>query len=101
MFLTKYFCFANFRFKQQANALIGIMVPNFEMIDILVCVGSMALQNDQIVPDAVYNNVLNYLTGRPQRSGAKDIDAFYFHQKDLSYQAEDKKIKESVRMFLD
>ena len=46
MFLTKYLCFANFRFKQQANALIGIMIPNFEIIDILVCVGSMVLQND-------------------------------------------------------
>jgi hypothetical protein len=38
---------------------------------------------------AVYQPVLNHLTGRPLDYGIKDYDLAYFDPSDLSYEAED------------
>jgi hypothetical protein len=42
---------------------------------------------------AVYQPVLNHLTGRPLDSGIKDYDLAYFDASDLSYDAEDAVIR--------
>src|SRR6202023_4252537 len=42
---------------------------------------------------AVYQPVLNHLTGRPLDYGIKDYDLGYFHASDLSYEAEDAVIR--------
>src|SRR5437763_13580944 len=42
---------------------------------------------------AVYQPVLNHLTGRPVDYGIKDYDLAYFDPSDLSYEAEDAVIR--------
>jgi hypothetical protein len=42
---------------------------------------------------AVYQPVLNHLTGRPLDYGIKDYDLAYFDASDLSYEAEDRVIR--------
>ena len=43
---------------------------------------------------AVYQPVLNHLTGRPLDFGIKDYDLGYFDASDLSYEAEDEVIRQ-------
>lgn len=45
-----------------------------------------------IVSGAIYNQVWNALTDRPEMHGVKDIDLFYFDA-DTSYEAEDRVIR--------
>ena len=85
-------CFADLPYEKQAFALKDIITSNSEMMDLLYCLRQMALPDDWIVSGAIYNNLWNYLTGRPWMYGVKDIDVFYFDPTDLSYEAEDKKI---------
>ena len=47
------------------------------------------------------NTVWNQLTGRPPLTGINDIDLFYFDASDLSYEAEDRAIKATDRVFAD
>lgn len=56
------------------------------------CGRAMALPDWWIVSGAIYNQVWNHLTGRPDMTGVKDIDLFYFDP-DTSYEAEDTVIK--------
>ncbi|MBL4812907.1 MAG: nucleotidyltransferase family protein [Rhodobacteraceae bacterium] len=58
------------------------------------------MQLDQwwIVSGAIYNQVWNHLTGRPEMTGVKDIDLFYFDP-DTSYEAEDRQIKRAETVF--
>jgi hypothetical protein len=55
----------------------------------------MATARDLNLPDwlvfsgAIYQPVLNHLTGRPLEHGLKDYDLAYFDGADLSYEAED------------
>ena len=54
---------------------------------------------DLVLPDwlvfsgAVYQPVLNHLTGRPLDYGIRDYDLAYFDASDLSYEAEDRVIR--------
>ena len=86
-------CFANLPYEKQAATLKDIITPNSEMMDLLYRLRQMELPDDWIVSGAIYNNLWNYLTGRPCMHGVKDADVFYFDQTDLSYEVEDKKIK--------
>jgi len=52
-----------------------------------------------IVSGAIYNQVWNHLTGRPDMTGVNDIDLFYFDP-DLSWEAEDRIIKRAESMFV-
>jgi len=51
-----------------------------------------------IVSGAIYNQVWNDLTGRPEMYGVKDIDIFYFDE-DTSWEAEDAVIKRGASLF--
>lgn len=51
-----------------------------------------------IVSGAIYNQVWNALTGRPDLYGVKDIDLFYFDP-DTSYAAEDAVIQRAASQF--
>src|SRR5215831_1236135 len=48
---------------------------------------------------AVYQPVLNHLTGRPHDFGIKDYDLAYFDASDLSYEAEDVVIRRVAAAF--
>ena len=98
-FLMNHLCFANLPYEKQAATLKDIITSNSEMMDLLYRLRQMELPDDWIVSGAIYNNLWNYLTGRPWMHGVKDVDVFYFDQTDLSYEAEDKKIKQSQKVF--
>ena len=57
-----------------------------------------ALPDWWIVSGAVYNQVWNDLTGRPEMHGVKDIDLFYFDE-DRRWEAEDAVIRHGETLF--
>ena len=63
----------------------------------LMCVLSasrgLGLPDWLVFSGAVYQPVLNHLTGRPLDYGIKDYDLAYFDESDLSYEAEDAVIR--------
>jgi hypothetical protein len=50
---------------------------------------------------AVYQRVLNALTGRPPDYGVRDYDLGYFDASDISYDAEDAVIRRVAAAFLE
>lgn len=52
-----------------------------------------------IVSGAVYQRVLNHLTGRDPDNGIKDYDLAYFDASDTSYEAEDAVIRRAAAAF--
>ena len=58
----------------------------------------LALPDWWIVSGAIYNQVWNHLTGRPEMYGVKDIDLFYFDP-DTSFAAEDRVIHHATPRF--
>ena len=52
-----------------------------------------------VVSGAVYQRVLNHLTGRDPDYGIKDYDLFYFDAADISYEAEDLVIRRVAAAF--
>jgi len=59
---------------------------------------AMDLPDWWLVSGAIYNQVWNALTGRPEMYGVKDIDLFYFDP-DTSWAAEDRQIARAAEMF--
>jgi hypothetical protein len=53
----------------------------------------LCLSDWLVFSGAVYQPVLNHLTGRPLDYGIKDYDLGYFDRSDLSYEAEDEVIR--------
>jgi hypothetical protein len=60
---------------------------------------ALALPDWLIVSGAVYQRVVNHLTGREPVYGIKDVDLFYFDGADLSYAAEDGVIRRAAAAF--
>ena len=53
----------------------------------------LALPQGRLVAGAIYQTVWNLICGLPRRTGMKDLDLIYFDA-DLSYEAEDRVIRE-------
>lgn len=66
--------------------------------DTLALARGMDLPDWRLVSGAIYNQVWNDLTGRPDMYGVKDIDLFYFDP-DTSYAAEDAVIRRGAGLF--
>jgi uncharacterized protein len=62
---------------------------------------ALDLPDSWIVAGAIYNMVWNRLTGQSPVRGIKDIDIFYFDDRDLSFEAEDRVIKACEPQFAD
>jgi len=68
---------------------------------------ALARARDLDLPDwlifsgAIYQPVLNHLTGREPDYGIKDYDLGYFDASDLSYEAEDAVIRRATALFAD
>ena len=91
--------FSNLPFDEQRCALKEIIRSCPELMDVFQRARDLKLPDHWIVSGAIYNNIWNYLTERPFMTGVKDIDLFYFDQNDLSYEAEDKIIKQADKVF--
>ena len=59
------------------------------LMRVLSGAGHLCLPDWLLFSGAVYQPVLNHLTGRPLDYGIKDYDLGYFDDSDLSYEAED------------
>jgi uncharacterized protein len=66
---------------------------------VLLTVRPLGLPDWLIMSGAVYQRVLNHLTGRPPDYGVRDYDLGYFDGSDVSYEAEDVVIRRVAAAF--
>lgn len=59
----------------------------------------LALPDWLMVSGAVYNTVWNHLTRKPAGHGIRDVDLFYHDASDLSWDAEDRVIRQGASHF--
>jgi hypothetical protein len=71
--------------------------PN--LMRVLTTARALGLKEWLIFSGAIYQPVLNHLTGREPDYGIKDYDLGYFDACDLSYEAEDAVIRAAARAF--
>ena len=84
----------------ELEARLGAIVrANPDLMGVLQTACSLELPDWLIVSGAVYQSVLNHLTGRPSGYGLKDYDLAYFDASDLSYEAEDVVIRRASAAF--
>jgi hypothetical protein len=69
--------------------LTAILRATPPLMRVLAVARRLSLPDWLVFSGAVYQPVLNHLTGRPLDYGIKDYDLAYFDASDLSYEAED------------
>ena len=77
----------------QRDVLETIIRQQPVLMTVLTGLRDMALPDHLLVAGAIYNQVWNYLTARPDMMGVNDIDVFYFDDSDIGWDAEDEVIK--------
>jgi len=82
----------------QRAALLDIVMASPVLMRTLGLARGLDLPDWWLVSGAIYNQVWNHLTGRPEMYGVKDIDLFYFDP-DTSYEAEDRQIRRAAATF--
>ena len=75
---------------ERLTAILRAMPP---LMQVLSVARGLCLPDWLVFSGAVYQPVLNHLTGRPLDYGIKDYDLGYFDASDLSYDAEDAVIR--------
>jgi hypothetical protein len=73
--------------------LTAILRATPQLMRVLSVSRRLCLPDWLVFSGAVYQPVLNHLTGRPLHYGIKDYDLAYFDASDLSYEAEDAVIR--------
>jgi hypothetical protein len=76
-----------------SDRLIAILRAMPTLIRALSVARHLCLPDWLVFSGAVYQPVLNHLTGRPLDYGIKDYDLAYFDESNLSYEAEDAVIR--------
>lgn len=84
--------YANAPADVQLKALLEIVRDSPTLMQVFSRAREMDLPDWWVVSGAIYNQVWNALTGRPDMYGVNDIDMFYFAP-DTSYEAEDRIIR--------
>jgi len=69
------------------------------LMRVLTTVRSLAFPDWLVMSGAVYQRVLNHLTGRAPDYGIRDYDVGYFDASDISYDAEDLVIRQVAAAF--
>ncbi|KMW60539.1 hypothetical protein AIOL_000701 [Candidatus Rhodobacter oscarellae] len=83
----------------QLKAARDILSANRGVMRRLEVLAETGLPDGWLVSGALYGNIWNSLTGRPDDYGVKDYDVFYFDDTDLSYAAEDAVIQRLTPLF--
>lgn len=91
--------YADLSAAEQQQFFLEIIWGDPLLRDALQRARDLRLPEWSIVSGALYNSVWNHLTGKPSGYGIKDIDIFYFDAQDLSYEAEDIRIKQGDAVF--
>jgi hypothetical protein len=81
------------------DRLVAIVRRSEPLMQVLTTVRGQDLPDWFIFSGAIYQRVLNDLTGRPLDYGIKDYDVAYFDSSDLSYEAEDTVIQRVAAAF--
>ena len=84
-------------FEGELDAILRRSAP---LMQVLQTARALALPDGLLFPGAVYQRVLNHLTGRPLDYGIRDYDLGYFDASDLSYDAEDAVIRRVAAAFV-
>jgi uncharacterized protein len=74
---------------EQTRKLISILRGTTWLMQVLCTARTLDLPDWLVFSGAVYQPILNYLTGRDPGYGNRDYDLAYFDDTDLSYEAED------------
>lgn len=82
-----------------AERLRNIVRGSAPLMQVLRTVRDVRLPDWFIFSGAVYQRVLNHLTGRDLDYGIKDYDVAYYDASDLSYEAEDEVIRRVAAAF--
>jgi len=78
---------------ESRERLTAILRATAPLMQVLSVARRLCLPDWLVFLGAVYQPVLNHLTGRPLDYGIKDYDLGYFDASDLSYEAEDAVIR--------
>ena len=79
--------------------LTEILLATPQLMSVLRTARQLDLPDWLIMSGAIYQPVLNHLTGRPPEHGLKDYDLGYFDASDVSYDAEDRVIRRVAAAF--
>lgn len=79
--------------------LVGILRATPGLMRVLATARDLDLPDWLVFSGAVYQPVLNHLTGRPLEHGLKDYDLAYYDASDISYEAEDGVIRKVAAAF--
>lgn len=82
----------------QRAALLEIVRASPVLMRALHLARDLALPDWWLVSGAIYGQVWNHLTARPEMHGVKDIDLFYFDP-DTAWEAEDRVIRRASGLF--
>ena len=82
--------------ERRLGAIVRASGPTMRVLEVA---RALALPDHLVFSGAVYQPVLNALTGRPADYGIKDYDLGYFDASDLSYEAEDAVIRRVAAAF--
>jgi len=81
---------------KHAETLETLVRRSDSLMTVLRAARDLDLPDWLIFSGAVYQKVLNHLTGRPEDYGLKDYDLAYFDAADLSWEAEDQVIRRAA-----
>jgi hypothetical protein len=81
---------------KHAETLEALVRQSDSLMTVLRAARELDLPDWLIFSGAVYQKVLNHLTGRPEDYGLKDYDLAYFDASDLSWEAEDLVIRRAA-----
>jgi uncharacterized protein len=79
--------------------LTAIVVAAPSLMHVLRIVRSLELPDWLVMSGAVYQRVLNHISGRPPDYGVRDYDLGHFNASDISYDAEDLVIRRVAAAF--
>jgi uncharacterized protein len=79
--------------------LTAIVFATPSLMQVLRVVRSLELPDWLVMSGAVYQRVLNHMSGRPPDYGVRDYDLGYFDASDISYDAEDLVIRQVAAAF--
>jgi uncharacterized protein len=78
------------KLRERLRAILRATPPLMQVLSVARC---LCLSDWLVFSGAVYQPLLNHLTGRPLDYGIKDYDLAYFDASNLSYEAEDEVIR--------
>lgn len=84
---------------ERVERLTAIVRAAPSLMRVLRMMQTLALPDWLAMSGAVYQRVLNHLTGRPPDYGVRDYDIGYFDASDISYNAEDIVIRRVAAAF--